>query len=625
MQTAKQIILIAGPSASGKSTLQDQIKNNRCPALCKQLGITPPSDWLFTSLRDLFNDNQLEQHNRLIIHCDLYNRGTWNRLESLLNQAPRIQALTLCTPQTVLRTRNAKRIRSELPRLLNPRTFRQARQKIRGRKTRQKWNQNIDTLRATYHRWFDLLDKHNTPSSSRIDATAIDNPVATPLGDNRDVLLKKLRSSKNIPTIGRIRRIFSKVWKQKTTPPPDTLCVLPWMHLHVQETGDVKLCCASKKSHILGNVQTDRILDLFHSSPMQQVRQSMLNGTIPPECKACFKIERTGSVSLRQFYNRSFTTRLERIEKGKEPPHLRALDLRISNACNLKCRSCSAASSSAWSADQRTLYPNRPVEPLITLEQSEPFKAQFTALLERGLDEIHLAGGEPLITGFNHQILDQLIESGQTKTTLYYDTNLTRLTHNGRNILTLWKHFDNLHISLSLDATGAQGEYIRHGLDYEQWSTHLRRLKQEVPHAALRLHMVLSVFNIATLPRHLERICAEAFVDPARIGFTFLSGPPHLCVQILPRHLKKKFTRTLRRHIVNNPAYSPNLRTDTKNLIRFMNAADRTDHLDEFRRTTALLDQSRNENAWELFPELRDILQAPAAPRFQPLEKSADA
>jgi len=500
-------------------------------------------------------------------------------------------------------------------------------QKLRSFKMRQKRNKNLADLRTLYHRWFDLLDEHKA-STYWIDSSSLKNPSARPLNNDRQPVLNLLQrpaSTSTFPSIGKQIQNFSKHWKKqarpnavrskgwKTKPAQDAICVLPWMHLHVQETGRIKLCCASKNSLPLGNAKTDRLTERFNSPQMQKVRDQMTRGIIPPECKSCFKNERTGSVSLRQFYNGTFSTLVEQIRAGEQKPELRALDLRISNACNLKCRSCSSASSSAWFSDQQALYPDRPTDRLVTLEESEPFNIQLSALLDRGLDELHLAGGEPLITDFNYRLLDRLIESGQTNTSLYYDTNLNTLTHNGRDILKLWKHFSSLHISLSLDATGAQGEYIRHGLDFERWKTNLHRLKKEVPHASLRLHIVVSVFNIATLPKHLERICAEPFVQPKLIGFTFLIGPPHLCVQILPKHLKKNIARNLRRNIVNNPAYSPNLRTATNNLIRFMNAKDRTEELDEFRRITSTLDQRRNENAWDLFPELRDILAAPSS------------
>jgi MoaA/NifB/PqqE/SkfB family radical SAM enzyme len=609
MPNTKQIILIAGPSACGKSTLQQQIEEGRCPALCRQLNIADPATWFYTSVRDVIQYNQFEQHSQLVIHCDLYNRATLKRLRALISDRHPIRSLTLITSQQTLLARNSRRIRGELTNLFTPRTFHESTRKIRGQKTRQKWNKDTETLRSTYQRWFDLLDEYSIPSFW-IDSTAIDNPIAHPLSGNREIALKNLQPNPPLPGIGKTSRTLFNLWKPRG-PAPDTICVLPWRHLHVQETGRIKLCCAAKNSHPLGHAYTDSLIELFDSPQMKRVRKDMFDGTIPSECKACFKNERTGSVSLRQFYNESYSSLVAQIRNGKMEPELRALDLRISNACNLKCRSCSAASSSAWFGDQQSLYPDRPVTPLISLEDSGPFKTQLTALLDRGLDELHLAGGEPLITDFNYRILDRLIEMRQTATALYYDTNLNTLTHNGRNILELWKHFDRLHISLSLDATGKQGEYIRHGLDFEKWQTNLRRLKETVPHASLRLHMVVSVFNIASLPRHLEHICSEPFVEQNQIGFTFLSGPPHLCVQIFPRHLKKRFAHTLHREIASNPAYCPSLRTAAKNLIRFMKACDRTEELDEFRRVTALLDQRRNEDAWELFPELRDILSAP--------------
>lgn len=108
------------------------------------------------------------------------------------------------------------------------------------------------------------------------------------------------------------------------------------------------------------------------------------------------------------------------------------------------------------------------------------------------MDELHLAGGEPLLIDFHYRILERLIKNGHTATKLYYDTNLSTLTHKKWDVIKLWKKFENIKLSLSLDGVDAQGEYIRHGLKYDHWKKNVNSVKSETPHVQRVMHFVIA-------------------------------------------------------------------------------------------------------------------------------------
>ena len=55
------------------------------------------------------------------------------------------------------------------------------------------------------------------------------------------------------------------------------------------------------------------------------------------------------------------------------------------------------------------------------------------------------------------------------------DTNLSCLRYGDWDVVDLWRRFPRVRLNLSLDGVGAQGEYIRHGLNYVRWTENVKR------------------------------------------------------------------------------------------------------------------------------------------------------
>ena len=75
-----------------------------------------------------------------------------------------------------------------------------------------------------------------------------------------------------------------------------TFCPLPWSALAVQPYG-VSLCCASPMDLRQGK---ETLLEIFHGERMRRIREQLLNGEWPAECKGCQTAEGNGWISRRQ-------------------------------------------------------------------------------------------------------------------------------------------------------------------------------------------------------------------------------------------------------------------------------------------------------------------------------------
>jgi radical SAM protein with 4Fe4S-binding SPASM domain len=421
----------------------------------------------------------------------------------------------------------------------------------------------------------------------------------------------------------RVRSLWSRLcrlsgidWERAGARDHAPLCVRPWIHTHVETTGDVLPCCIAFNAEAgpIGNINRQAIGELFKSKRLESIRQQMLAGTWPDDCRACQNRESQKLGSYRQDSNREYFDYFEQLISW--PPSLqakiRSVDLRFNNVCNLKCRSCNAYLSNSWYDDHNAIHPDDPVhDKLHGLDDLTLFWADFDSAILGDLEEVHVAGGEPLLIDAHYQLLEKLIAAGKTGIRLICSTNLSQLRFKHWDAIELWRRFPNMVIRMSLDGVGPQGEYIRSGLNYAKWCENVHRLQRELPQTQRSVHFVVSIFNVIELPRHYQEIVDRRFVDPRNITFTFLEWPDYMNVQVLEPGIKADTARLIVRFLKDNRSVPANVRDQLNALVDYMCARDLYKACGgTFARITRLLDARRGEDAAKLFPALAPMLSA---------------
>ena len=406
---------------------------------------------------------------------------------------------------------------------------------------------------------------------------------------------------------------LGRVFRTSHVPDYSPLCILPWIHAHVETTGDVGLCCVARGAgQRLGNVHGESLTQIFHSQNMSSIRNQMLAGAWPEECSACRDRELLGVESYRKSSNKAHPNHFQELsaEQGSYQPKIRSIDIRLNNVCNFKCRSCHGFASNRWFSEHNLIYPENQISAKYQgFDKLQSFWDDFDQHILKDLDEIHLAGGEPLITDAHYHLLEKLIAAGKTNVALQYDTNLSQLTFKHWDAVALWRKFPNLQISMSLDGTGAKGEYIREGLNYRDWLKNVDRIQRELPHAKRNLHFVVSIFNVVDFPAHYREILDAKCVDASRIALTFLEWPEFLNAQVLKPEIKFQVEVDLRNLLTSDIELPARMRKQIEALIVFLHEKDLYPvHGAAFSIKTKLLDQTRGQNASELFPALRPML-----------------
>jgi radical SAM protein with 4Fe4S-binding SPASM domain len=397
-----------------------------------------------------------------------------------------------------------------------------------------------------------------------------------------------------------------------------TFCMLPWMHMHAFPDGRVYPCCLADYWHNLGNLRKNTMEEVWNQAPYRTLRQNMMTEKPSNGCKKCYEQEQNGAFSMRNDSNRNYGHLIKEVENtqldGTHPEFkLRYWDVRFSNLCNFSCRSCGPIFSSNWYNDHVKLYNRKP-----DVSGREMARVEYTAGDEESmieqmlphipyLEQVYFAGGEPLIMKEHYFMLEQLIKHGKTDVRIQYNTNFSELAFKDKHVFDYWKHFKNVSVGASLDGMGPQAELIRKGTDWKQTVNNRERMLTEVPHVDFYVSSTVSAMNVLHVLDFHKEWTKLGLVSAKDWNINICQSPTWYRIDILPEKFKKE---------VVVPAYEQHIEwlepqdslnratTGYKSLVNLMTAKDASDKLPKFREEISKLDQVRNENFWDTFPEL---------------------
>jgi len=391
-----------------------------------------------------------------------------------------------------------------------------------------------------------------------------------------------------------------------TAPPSKTFCILPWIHLYSNPDGNVLPCCVGDWQKPMGNVQNKKIEDVFNNEKFKQMRTNMLTGKRCEECTACYREEDAGNSSFRKHSNEQFDKYindavLNTNDDGSiDDFRLRYLDVRWSNICNFKCRSCGGTYSSSWAKEdgKSNAYT------FAGGDSNDDLYKQFQKHFDT-IEEFYFAGGEPLLTDKHYEILEYLIDHGRTDVKLRYNTNMSVLKYKGKSVLDLWKKFSNVVIGASLDHYGPKAEYIRHGTDWSLVESNLKLIRKEIPHIELHTNTVVSIFNIKTLPEFVQYIVDNNLVNVENYNPNFynIMNPDYYSFKIIPEEDKADIIKSLEEFASK---HGGNIEYGIKSIINGLRSSVYSPELKtKLWVKTKYYDHLRKESVTETFPEIQ--------------------
>jgi radical SAM protein with 4Fe4S-binding SPASM domain len=377
-------------------------------------------------------------------------------------------------------------------------------------------------------------------------------------------------------------------------------CIMPWIHVNVEPNGDVRLCNQSDFScPPLGNVNTQDIQTIWNGDTYKRVRQQMIDGVEPKECLGCYRAEKRFSNPLASKRYRESTKWLkywDRTDTAEAEFKIPYVDLRYSNVCNFKCRSCSPEASHAIAAELK-------IEPQILRFKLDSISDMLDDNIEF-LEEVYFIGGEPLLMDEHYILLQKLIDAGNTDVKIRYNSNVSKLKFKGINVVDQWQHFSNIHMNASVDHYGDKLEYIRHGADWTETLDNLRTLKS-LPNLTLHIHCLLSVFNLVDIVDIMKTFFELDLATTETFILCNLDFPEHYSIYSLHPDLKQISKERIEEFLKETPDIHFQMRLILEHIVSTILEDDKwANNNQAFKQATTTLDAIRGENFLNTFPSL---------------------
>ena len=325
----------------------------------------------------------------------------------------------------------------------------------------------------------------------------------------------------------------------------------PWVHTYLSPQTERRMCCASREPAQNFEQYIDTAagsgkyipitLDEHWNSPhMMSVRSRMMSGETLPECEVCNdKLLNTDvyRTYFWQLFKHKYPDIWETTDTaGRTTMQPVSWDYRFSNLCNFKCRTCGDMLSSSWESEQRqhnmidwsnskNSWMRPEVRKTISAFQDSEIEAEFAAAVEQHrVEEVYWVGGEPLMYEQHWRYMKRIVELGDgPKVYARYNTNLSRVDYRGVNLYCdILSGLRDWQICASLDGTGAIGEYIRTGLEYDRWLEHFGQAVEIQRHRRqVRIDFTLTLPGMFEVTR-IRQLAQTHGVDVlAKVMFAF--------------------------------------------------------------------------------------------------------
>ena len=435
-----------------------------------------------------------------------------------------------------------------------------------------------------------------------------------------------------------------------------SFCLAKWLQvtLHLQ-FGHTHSCHHPQTHKIPLEELKDNPSALHNTAYKKSQRRLMLEGVRPPECQYCWNVEDLPGnlISDRHLKSHDTWARPYLEDVVNKPwdanidPHY--VEVSFSNVCNLKCSYCSPAFSSKWmeevtnfgaypTSDQfnnldwlkqqnKMPRPHREENPYV-----EAFWKWFPGLYPK-LKVFRLTGGEPLMSKDTFKLLDYIIANPPNKELeLAINTNGCVPDKLFLPFLEKLKKVEEkvrlTRIYTSVDTYGDQAEYIRTGLDFNQWYDNTNKILEQCPRTKVTIMCTTNLLSVPRIHQLLDLIHPmkrKYYTNdrkvPITIDMAILRHPAHQSAIILPndysRMLDPAFAVMNQNAETHTNPYKGFFDFEIEKLRRFKEYLESEPHAGEklhvptarldFKKFVDEHDRRRGTNFVQTFPEFEEF------------------
>jgi organic radical activating enzyme len=390
----------------------------------------------------------------------------------------------------------------------------------------------------------------------------------------------------------------------------NTFCPLLFQHLATHPHGGVTHCCVADHRNALSssrdgdrfyNLNRDTVHDTMNSESYKKARLEVLDGEKPKACLRCYAEEAKGMNSKRieeiknyPEYTIDVAREVTDSTGYMKDVQLEFVELRLGNTCNVACRTCNPASSSKWRNDYDALQKATTFQ-LTDYNTMEGFRWPerdgFWEDLLQHCDRVktfYINGGEPTLIKEHFRFLERLVELGKTDIKLWYNINMTNMND---KVIDLWKKFDHVKISCSIDDLGDRNHYIRYPTKWNDVEKNFLRLKNEG--FEMDITQTVSWMNYSTLGDFYTAFNKKYGIF---VHHNYVYDPDILSPAVLPKEMRDEIHKSFEGVFDN---------WKLNELKTMFGGPDKPKKWEQAKEYTQNLDEIRKQNIEDYLPEFK--------------------
>lgn len=384
----------------------------------------------------------------------------------------------------------------------------------------------------------------------------------------------------------------NQVTKLKLDKISPSFCAAKWTQVTLHLGNGTNHSCHHPAVHSFDPEEVAKNPNALHNTKeKKKFRKQMLEGSRPQECDYCWRVE-DANVNKVGTPNEVYS---DRITKSGEPwssPFIediknskwdddfypKYVEIDFENTCNFKCAYCSPSYSSQWQKEIRDHGPYLiETDPNLNFNQMEdimahskvpmkpdvnPYIDAFWGWFPEAVKHMHhfrVTGGEPLMSKNLMKVLDYLIENPQPNLHFNINSNLNPSQDlfdkflEKVDILLSNNCVKDIRIYTSGEAHGEQCNYIRNGMNYDEWIKNINIVLTKFPEKlSISIMSTVNALSTQSYKNFLQdmlsiraKYTTAVNKQPIALDFPYLRHPEFLAVWMLDQNSLKVFSETV--------------------------------------------------------------------------------
>lgn len=295
------------------------------------------------------------------------------------------------------------------------------------------------------------------------------------------------------------------------------ICRAPWTSIAFQPT-TIAPCCLYEYGP-------------EHDKTFSDIKSQFLQGKIPAGCNKCKQAHHVGQVPYYKNFDKYDTDFINN--------NLQEINIKANNFCNLACRSCGPHYSSKWEEE---------FDSHIVITKDSLVLEKLKTINFSNLKMIVFAGGEPTMSDEHVFTLKHLVQIGHTNVSIRVSTNCHVTEYKNTDLISLWKHFPNLYLQVSLDAIKEKAIAVRSGTDWNLVERNIKKIQESGIN--FYANITVSALNIWFLDETISYL--KNNLNIKSIEYNLLYNPDILNIKVIPKEFRPAVNKILDNCIVQD-------------------------------------------------------------------------